>query len=368
MKKIFTTYAYLLFVISLNAQLGSNFVWPGDINDSGQVNEVDFLYWGIARGAEGPARSTIDSSFIGYPYPQPWPQIFPSNGLNFFFADANGDGKVDEADVSSIEMHFGRVHTPALATDDFPLNPNFPPPPINITTNVQQFDGFKEVEFTIEIGTEAVQIDSFYGLTFRLFYDKLFAKEGVKSLSLLEDSWTGGTEAGVRIFAKDEQSKGYIAVGMTRTDQTIAKGFGPVMRGIIVVEDIIFSVKPDTFDIRMDSIRLISDRMESYDTQPVSKTFVSIVTGTKRPIANANDLKVFPNPAVYGWLNIELENPEDAFKEINLYNFIGQSVEKVTFTEGRSSHRMLVARLSKGMYTIVAESKKGLYSRKVFIH
>lgn len=369
MKKIFTTYACLLFAIVLTAQVSENRMWPGDINDSGLVNEVDYLYWGIAFGAEGPARPTIDGSFIGYPYPNPWASIFPGNGLNYFFADANGDGKVDELDLVSIESSFGIRHipTPSVSTDDFPINPDGTPAPINISTEVRQLAGAKEVEITIELGTEAIQVDSFYGFSFRLFYDTLFAKQGIQSLELSPDTWVQETGENIRLFTKDYPSEGYMAVAVTRTDQRVIKGFGKVMRGIIVVEDIIFSNKVDTFDLRIDSTRLISSRMQSYVTQPRTMQVASIVTSTKQPIVNSKELRVFPNPS-QNFLNIAFDQPSDLIENINLYNFVGQSVGKVTFSQGRSSYRMSVAHLSKGLYTIVAESKKGLYSRKVFIH
>ncbi|MEL7124142.1 MAG: T9SS type A sorting domain-containing protein, partial [Bacteroidota bacterium] len=165
----------------------------------------------------------------------------------------------------------------------------------------------------------------------------------------------------------DNPDEGFMAVGVTRTNQQLAKGFGKAFRGIIVVEDIIFTTRVDTFDIRMDSTRLISPRMESYITDPVAIQFNNIVTSTKRPVYGSNELKVFPNPT-RNVLNIELDNSSDIIQNINLYNFVGQSVEKVTFMEGRTSYRMLVAHLSRGMYTIITESKRGLYSQKVFIH
>lgn len=369
MKKIFTTYACLLFALALTAQVTDPRMWPGDINDSGLVNEVDYLYWGIAYGTEGPARPTIDGSFKSYPYPDPWDFIFPGNGLNYFFADANGDGKVDEVDLISIDASFGIRHlpTPSVSTDDFPVNPDGIPAPINVSTEVTELDGAKEVEITIELGTEAIQVDSFYGFSFRLFYDTLFAKQGIQSLTLTEDSWVQETGANIRLFTQDYPSEGYMAVAVTRTDQRVTKGFGKVMRGIIVVEDIIFSTRVDTFDITIDSTRLISSGMQSYITQPRTMQVASIVTNTKPTIINSNELRIFPNPS-QDFLNIAFDHPTNLIESINLYNFVGQSVGKVTFAQGRTSHRMSVAHLSKGMYIIVAESKRGLYSQKVFIH
>ncbi|MCK5328826.1 MAG: hypothetical protein KAR36_09495, partial [Candidatus Latescibacteria bacterium] len=105
------------------------FVWPGDTDNNGFVDETDLLpiesYW----HTEGPPR--IGSASSGGLGGNPQSEIRNPqsswigqgaalwNPANAMFADANGDGIVDERDISTIALNWGRAHptrrgTPAV--------------------------------------------------------------------------------------------------------------------------------------------------------------------------------------------------------------------------------------------------------------
>ncbi|MFM9949281.1 MAG: hypothetical protein ACKV1O_15180, partial [Saprospiraceae bacterium] len=77
------------------AQLaGAQTLHPGDADDNGEVNQYDLLYIGYAYGTVGPMRLEDDTEFSPQAIPLLWTQTFP-NGLNYAYADANGNGVVD---------------------------------------------------------------------------------------------------------------------------------------------------------------------------------------------------------------------------------------------------------------------------------
>jgi hypothetical protein len=79
------------------------FVWPGDTDNNGSVDETDLLPIEAHWHTEGPPRTGATSAWIGQGAAL-W------NPADATFADANGDGTVDERDIASIATNWGRMH------------------------------------------------------------------------------------------------------------------------------------------------------------------------------------------------------------------------------------------------------------------
>ncbi len=79
-------------------------VYPGDANNDGIVNEVDVLPLGVFWRSSGPEREGDDLTgwFIQPAYS--WEELAAT------YADCNGDGTVNEADLSVIEGNWGLTH------------------------------------------------------------------------------------------------------------------------------------------------------------------------------------------------------------------------------------------------------------------
>ena len=82
-----------------------DFVYPGDTNKDGFVNASDVLPLGIYFYLTGPQRSPV-----GYD----WSPSSPASSWNpvaATYADANGDGIINERDLFGIGLNWGRTHT-----------------------------------------------------------------------------------------------------------------------------------------------------------------------------------------------------------------------------------------------------------------
>ncbi|MBN2093092.1 choice-of-anchor D domain-containing protein, partial [candidate division KSB1 bacterium] len=87
-------------------------VWPGDTNNSGRVDQADILPLGLHWERTGPARQNASSFWSGQ-LAQFWsPQAAT-------FADANGDGKINQADVLPVGLNWNKTHTNLLAKNAF---------------------------------------------------------------------------------------------------------------------------------------------------------------------------------------------------------------------------------------------------------
>ena len=362
MKTILTILFGLLFAWTTYAQ---PFVWPGDMNDNGIVNEVDILYWGSAYGSEGPARSNIDTSYIGYPLPSDWAQFF-NNGLNYLYADANGDGRVDDLDLTPIVNHFGMRNDAIVTSDAFPELPGAQATPISLTTQVNTFQNQKLVIFEVNLGTVQQPVDSFYGFSFRLHYDTLFAKNGI-SANLAPENWIEQNEDDTHLFIDDDRERGVASVAITRLDQQTVEGSGTLLRGIIAVEDIVLSPERDTFTLEIDSVRLVGSSLFRYiPPDPVQVKVNGVVSSNRSRRIQPGLLKVYPNPAREA-MRIELLDKTTYIEQINVFNTLGQRMQYVTFGGRSTSHSMSVKNWPLGLYTVIVRTEDGLYSQKLIV-
>jgi hypothetical protein len=84
-------------------------VYPGDTDNNGVVEALDILPIGINFLRAGFPRDSLQVSWS--------PKIAPSwNSLPATYADANGDGVIDEKDVIAIGVNWGNTHQAAQAS------------------------------------------------------------------------------------------------------------------------------------------------------------------------------------------------------------------------------------------------------------
>ena len=110
MKHITSTLFVAVFLqVIFPRAISAQNIWPGDINNNGVVNGIDLLYLGVAFDEEGPLRPDAGTSWQAHPMGDSWGQNFP-NGMNYAFADADGNGIVNEADLQSAIISHSRLH------------------------------------------------------------------------------------------------------------------------------------------------------------------------------------------------------------------------------------------------------------------
>jgi len=79
-------------------------VWPGDTNNDGRVNQADVLPIGLHWNKTGPQRPNASNTWQGQ-------LVAPWSPEAATYADANGDGVVNQGDVLPIGLNWGRTHT-----------------------------------------------------------------------------------------------------------------------------------------------------------------------------------------------------------------------------------------------------------------
>ncbi len=80
-------------------------VWPGDANNDGIANVADVLPLGLYYNLTGPARPNASPTWTGQICPPGW------NPQNAAYADCNGDGTINVADVLPIGLNYNQTHS-----------------------------------------------------------------------------------------------------------------------------------------------------------------------------------------------------------------------------------------------------------------
>ncbi|MEL7162080.1 MAG: hypothetical protein AAFN92_15095, partial [Bacteroidota bacterium] len=143
-------------------------LFPGDTNDDGKVDHTDLLNIGLLHGTAGPERSDDGSSFASVFAPV-WPGTFVS-GVNHALADADGDGSVADADLSTVDGFYGRT-TDGLREPDGDNPPSGRVLVPNLTLSGATLRTGEPGTLTVSLGDGNDPDAVGYGMAFTVSYD-----------------------------------------------------------------------------------------------------------------------------------------------------------------------------------------------------
>lgn len=324
------------FIFFLSQQLGiAQSVWAGDVNNNGIVNKIDLLYLGYAFGETGTARVDTSSTWMPAALPIDWEGSFP-NGVNFLFADCNGDGKVDELDAAIIKRNAGLTH------NDIPIIPEeiligtaginpacrFNNPPTAIPVD-QVF------KLDINLGDMGIPVENLSGLTFTIDVEPDII--GMNNLQLIftEDAWVEPDSSQAIQLQHIDEERARLKVALAKTDRVPVSGSGMIAQAsFIVIGDLVDFLMVDTVTFMLDSITVLDDGLNPIPI--VSDTIKlaidkNLTVGTFDIVENTR-VEVYPNPNKGMVL---LESNGNTLEKVELINQLGQLVlfQKLTANE-----------------------------------
>lgn len=292
MKYIFSIFICLMLGFSTQAQV----MWPGDANNSGKVNAVDLLFVGLAYNAKGPARSNANTNWQAQNFTA-WSQFF-SNGLNYAYADGNGDGEIDEKDSKDvIEPNFGLTHG-VVRGDGFAKGIKGQAPQLKLSTAQNIIAPGSTILVDVNLGDASKPVD-FYGLALQMGYTSRLVRQ-----TSFEDEaapWFEGTGEDSKDLYVDPGNTGQAELAITRVNQKVATGFGRMGKIKLVIEDIIVGRPVDTLRITIDSVLLVNQNFKStaiaHDTLVIFVTNNPKLVGVKNLQQDPELVKISPNPS-----------------------------------------------------------------------
>ncbi|MGB1248293.1 MAG: T9SS type A sorting domain-containing protein [Chitinophagales bacterium] len=346
------------FLIS-HAQCTVDCVWPGDSNNNGIANNVDFIFTGLVFGTGGPARSAAEQGSDWNPKTAPdWSGSFTTlGGLNHKHADTDGDGFVDGGDLYSPNYN---------ATND-----NFSGLMGNVITGDDLFLEFSDsiieagdtIIIDVHLGSEDNPIENIHGIAFSIEFDtsKIIESETVIDF---HGGWLGTPF--VDVFTLDKYDPVVNPVradfAATRGDNGSVSGNGDILQILIVTEENLDGKKGgliNSIDFQFENILGIdsigTDMLitAKADTVDVSDGIVGVFDRVEKETI---DVLIFPNPVTTDFL-ITASSHGESIDVVNIYNSLGQKV----YRQNVENNNLLVSTKDwkKGIYFIKIEDENG---------
>ncbi|MTB50451.1 hypothetical protein [Lewinella sp. W8] len=362
----------LLFLLA-GVPLSGQSIWPGDVNNNGRVGAVDLLYWGIANGSTGPARSTQSTDWMAQPGGAAWSQSFP-NGINYAFADCDGNGVVDETDFDdAIENNYGLEQGGEILPDGYAnAEEGEAGPMLKLSSAVNLVEPGAVLDIDLSIVDNGVPVTDFYALALQISYTTgLLEGDDGPDFDFVEGAWFEGGDEAFQALYEDESGSGRAELGLTRTNQlSVPIEPGEMGSFNIIVEDIIVGLEREDFILRIDSVLLIGPDLTAIRTHTDSIVITIVpdtskVTSVNSPEISRNaDVNLFPNPV---HRELFIDSAMD-LKAVWLMTPLGQRRPlPVDYTTGDGTHRILLPRLRPGPYWIGLRGNDAVVVRKIIV-
>lgn len=349
-------------LLQTSAGLSGQVMYPGDVNNSGQANALDVLYLGKAWGITGPERMSPTTSWMPQSIaPNQWSQEF-SNGINYAYADCNGDGVVDQPDLEQgIEANFLLDH-PGNTTDDEYSSGGAQgsSPGFSAVGDKEVLFGLDTLTVEIRLGSAALPVTQFYGAAFTLLFNPALIEGEEASFELPGIRWydPSGDESASLVVT--DLVNGRIDVALTRINQEGFDGWGLLgVFSFVIIEDVVGEfVLFDDF-LQITNIKVIGS--DETDVQVFDTTTVVLKTTEKK---REPEWRLFPNPA---FETVYLETGELNVLYFRLTNALGQEVKRYYPAGKQEAYPMEIGQLIPGTYFVEIYTQQGRWVRKLII-
>ena len=339
-------------------------IWAGDTDNNGEVNHHDLLAVGLAYDFAGSTRTTVSNDFLPKAS-EKWLFEF-NNGLNHHFADANGDGAINETDVAAIRRNYKQTHVSYGASNNELSPVGEWGIPLQLTANL--IDTIQEgYEYMFRIGTDENHpaFEEVLGVSMTV---EISVATNVPDTVLIQapvifyDNSTIGSE-GVNMMTLDslqllEHNHYEWDVAMVRKDHKGVSSSGELCRiaCIFSVGSIDKSGAKIPMIVRLKDVKLLNKKQKPLTVQLSSKRFeIGVSEDLSTTIEEENalpKLQFFPNPS-RDWLHITAPSNFSNDLEVRIFDKNGAVVLK---EKGKAS--IDIRSLQKGLYWLQLEDLK----------
>jgi len=301
------------------AACGGDGVWPGDTDSSGLVNHFDLLPIGLGYSQDGPAREQASLAWLAQPAVD-WPSALPRSGINFKFADTDGNGRIDAADTLAITTHWGQVNDAdgaeamtspasdgaALFVEGAVLRPG--------ETGLRP----------IVLDGAGQEIKGAYGIAFSIVYDSL-AIDPETVRAIVDPSWLGDPTASLLHLQRNDAAAHRLDLALVRKDRQTVDGSGPIARLSFVTSDAVpGGASVYSLPFRIENVRFIDNGEQLLGVTPQTTTATLEGASRVNDAALLRRIRLYPNPAGE---RVRLETDGLRVERVELYSTDGRQLQ-----------------------------------------
>lgn len=331
-------------------------VWPGDANNDGIVNNLDLFNIGIGFSTSHIPRDSITNSWQAQTS-IPWPQTF-GNGLNYAFANCNGDSIINELDTLAIVNNYNLTH---FKNDESSETENGAP--LSFITTTDTIEAGSTFYADIYLGNSLDSMEEIYGIATRILFDPNVVEQITFSTN---NNWLGTPNQNLLTIQKKFVEDGELHIAMVRTDQNNIGGYGSIGTVGIVTSDNISGKDLETLfssSLQFGYTKAITFNQEEIDIQTSNKEFIidtepsSINTSSESSSAN-----IFPCP-FHNQINIY--NDKEIFT-LSMYDLNGKIIlTQSNIHNNKTQLRFDNSFLLPGLYILEIIDSIGTHKHKI---
>ena len=384
MKRLVKLLSVLFFILSSwNLSYAQQDVWPGDVDNNGIVDNIDMLYIGIAQGAVGPPRATIDSVWMEFSATS-WGISFPDTNLDYAYADCNGDGVVDDLDFNVVLLNLYQVHGSVTSTVFVPGNPGTNPELFFVPNNTLPIFETGDFVLPIHLGTAVQPATDFYGISFTIKFDPLVINPSTIIFFPFDFFGTSALETWIStsgdFFANSQDlsmlnpDPGTLEITIVKTDgNPISEGHGVIGTFFgIIEENVVNLINPNGNSVNsvleIQDVRYINENLENtptvYDTTEIIIIELDTTLLNNTTELLSDEITLYPNPADD---LIFIQTPDIEVEQVIIMNQAGKVMYQRANIIQEETIEISTSHIPSGFYFVKLLTDKGLAVKKISI-
>ena len=272
----------------------TGFVWPGDADDNGLVDNTDLLPIGLAYGFTGPARPQQDIGWYAHSA-TPWAGS-NSGGINNVYSDCDGNDTVDVNDVQAILQNYSLTHAKTEAGNSERSGAPF----LKMTLAPDTVLNADTLTCHIILGDSLTQASNVYGLAFTFNFNPLVIDSASLKMTF-PDSWLANQGQHITL-AKNNFDGGAIYAGLSRIDRVSRSGAGEIATvSMVITTDNIDgkNLSYYTAQFSLSSLKVINQLGDTISVNAGTDSAIIgfLPLGVPAGLQEAVSVKLFPDPA-----------------------------------------------------------------------
>ena len=335
-------------------------VWPGDVDNNGQVDQYDMLALGLEIGqstTKPRPKASIEWT------PQAFTQTFSNDQPEMLlrpFWDTDGNAIIDLNDTLAIHQNWGKmVPNRKIRTrpqvDSFAL-------PLNL--NMDTLHNRREIELPIVLGSAEAPARNAYGLAFSLNYGQGIGKTARISADFSR-SFFKRDKRPLLTYVRNDTLQNKLHLVISKLQRRSITGYGEIARVKLTVEDLIF-IEPFLKNLNIDpqSIVLIDRNNKPIPVAPGSEE-IRIISDVEKLISNAPfiDQKIYIYPTPCDDV-LQVQSDQLSIQSLKIFSQDGKLVYQCSAFERK---QIDTSHWPGGIYHIQIETEEGKRGKKILV-